>query len=32
VPGALYEAPMRYTGAVNGIWDVAGGTAQTSEW
>lgn len=31
-PNGYYELPMRYTGAVNGIWDIAGGTAQLSEW
>lgn len=31
-PNGYYELPMRYTGVVNGIWDIAGGTAQLSEW
>jgi len=31
-PNGYYELPMRYTGSINGIWDIAGGTAQLSEW
>jgi hypothetical protein len=31
VPGAYYELPFRYTGAIQGIWSVATGAARVTE-
>jgi hypothetical protein len=30
-PGAYYEVPFGYTGAIDGIWDTATGNARITE-